>query len=359
MKQLFVFFLGCTALLHAQAQSDPLAQFFIKQDPVRIEASLTSLGKQNLVAEKAAYDKLSRKSYQFSPNTAMNYPFAALAATRSEPQSESGIRQNFDSNLKAIPAAQRLFESKKIKWNPNWLIDFSRINWTKILIGASGCTLNTAHLTPVKNQGGCGSCWAFAAAAAFEHNYRMNFGVVTDLSDQDILSCGKACDNSDAGSCSGGWEYKGLEYIKCTGVSTEALYPYTDAPGPETAAATDACLSKDKTYFASGWVKIGDSYPSDAMVKAAILTYGAVTTAVNASGWSGYGGGVMDAYPNGSLSGPTINHAVTIVGWCDTKNAWIVKNSWGTGWGPYRGYCYVKYGHYNINNRVYAVLANP
>jgi cathepsin L len=100
------------------------------------------------------------------------------------------------------------------------------------------------------------------------------------------------------------------------------------------------------------------------VVKAAIATYGAVTTAVYARGWTGYGGDVMDAYPNGSSelvssSGATINHAVTIVGWCDTKGAWIVKNSWGSDWGPYRGYCYVKYGHYNINARVHAALPNP
>ena len=227
-------------------------------------------------------------------------------------------------------------------------------------MGASGCTLNTNILSPVKDQGDCGSCWAFAAGAAYEHGYKLTYGSAKDVSEQDLLSCGLNCSSDNAGSCSGGWEYRALDYMLCTGVASEAVYPYSNAATNIEAA----CLSKAKSSSLAGWVRIGEAYPSDEMVKCAIATYGAVTTAVYAKGWTGYGGDVMDAYPNGSSelvssSGATINHAVTIVGWCDTKGAWIIKNSWGSDWGPYRGYCYVKYGHYNVNARVYAALPNP
>ena len=220
--------------------------------------------------------------------------------------------------------------------------------------------LNTNILSPVKDQGDCGSCWAFAAGAAYEHGYKLTYGSAKDVSEQDLLSCGLNCSSDNAGSCSGGWEYRALDYMLCTGVASEAVYPYSNAATNIEAA----CLSKAKSSSLAGWVRIGEAYPSDEMVKCAIATYGAVTTAVYAKGWTGYGGDVMDAYPNGSSelvssSGATINHAVTIVGWCDTKGAWIIKNSWGSDWGPYRGYCYVKYGHYNVNARVYAALPNP
>lgn len=361
MKKTIIFslllFMGANTFLIAQ---DPLASFTVQRDLAKIEASLSSQGKALLAREKMEYDKMRNKSYSFSPNRCMNYPLTSLASLLKEDLSPSALKTLYETNLAKIPSVRRAYELKGIKWNPAWLIDLSTIDWKKILMGASGCTLNTANLTPVKEQGACGSCWAFAAGAAYEHGYKMLFGSVQDASEQDILSCGINCSGENAGDCSGGWEYKALGYMQCTGVSSEGVYPYTNA-GSTTEAA---CLSKAKSMSISGYVKIGTTFPSDDMVKCAIATYGAVTTAVYARGWSGYGGGVMDAYPNGSSdlvssSGATINHAVTIVGWCDAKGAWIVKNSWGTDWGPHRGYCYVKYGHYNINTRVYAALPNP
>ena len=349
--------LGANAVMFAQ---DPLAGFTIQRDLAKIEASLSTAGKALLASEKRDYDRLKTKSYMFGPNRCMNYPLSSLASLIAEDMSPTLIKKNNESNLAKLPTLKREFEAKGIRWNPAWLIDLRTIDWGKILMGASGCTLNTSILSPVKDQGACGSCWSFAAGAVYEHGYKLTFGGVKDISEQDILSCGINCSSDNAGSCSGGWEFRALDYMLCTGVASEAVYPYTNA-GSTTEAA---CLSKAKSSSLAGWIRIGESYPSDDIVKCAIATYGAVTTAVYARGWSGYGGGVMDAYPNGSpelvsSTGATINHAVTIVGWCDAKGAWIVKNSWGADWGPHRGYCYVKYGHYNINNRVYAALPNP
>lgn len=357
MSGTILLLLGANAVMFAQ---DPLAGFTIQRDLAKIEASLSTAGKALLASEKRDYDRLKTKSYMFGPNRCMNYPLSSLASLMAEDMSPTLIKKNNESNLAKLPTLKREFEAKGIRWNPAWLIDLRTIDWGKILMGASGCTLNTSILSPVKDQGACGSCWSFAAGAVYEHGYKLTFGGVKDISEQDILSCGLNCSSDNAGSCSGGWEFRALDYMLCTGVASEAVYPYTNA-GSTTEAA---CLSKAKSSSLAGWIRIGESYPSDDIVKCAIATYGAVTTAVYARGWSGYGGGVMDAYPNGSpelvsSTGATINHAVTIVGWCDAKGAWIVKNSWGADWGPHRGYCYVKYGHYNINNRVYAALPNP
>jgi cathepsin L len=78
-----------------------------------------------------------------------------------------------------------------------------------------------------------------------------------------------------------------------------------------------------------------------------------------AQGWSSYGTGVLNAIPTAAVSPYYINHAVTIVGWCDAKNAWIIKNSWGTGWGSYGGYGYIAYNTYNIAKYVYYVVPRP
>ncbi len=349
--------MSVTTMLNAQ---DPLASFSTQRDLVKIEASLSTAGKTLLAIEKKEYEQLKRKSYRFSPNRCMNYPLTSLSSLMKEDISPMLLKKNMESNLAKLPSLRKSFEAKGIKWNPAWLIDITTIDWRKILLGASGCTLNTSILSPVKDQGNCGSCWAFAAGAAYEHGYKLTYGSAKDVSEQDLLSCGLNCSGENAGSCSGGWEYRALDYMLCTGAASESAYPYSNA-----ATTTEAaCVSNPKSMSLAGWVRIGTSYPSDDVVKAAIATYGAVTTAVYARGWTGYGGDVMDAYPNGSSelvssSGATINHAVTIVGWCDTKGAWIVKNSWGSDWGPYRGYCYVKFGHYNINARVHAALPNP
>jgi cathepsin L len=237
-------------------------------------------------------------------------------------------------------------------------------------MGASGCTINTSYLTPVKDQLSCGSCWAFSAAATWEHSYKKIFSstVNHNLSEEDMVNCGKTCAGDDAGSCSGGHTFKAFDYIKCFKVATEANYPYT--------ATNAACMAKPKTYgaFFHGQVGTNVSFPTTDQVKAAITLYGAVTTYVFARSWGSYGTGVLNAIPNAAVTTYTytgsdgrtyacganyINHAVTIVGWCDAKNAWIIKNSWGTDWGSYGGYAYVAYNTYNIAKYVYYVVPRP
>lgn len=340
------------------AQTDPLSRFVKQRNLAGIEQSLTSFGKAQFDKDRGELSKRTNLTFKIEPNAVLNRPDNVLNGTLEADFSESNRQLLFTQNKTVLAEMQRDFSVRKLTINPNLLIDFSTIDWKKILMGASGCTINTSLLTPVKDQGGCGSCWAFAAAAAWEHTYRKLYGTATvpDVSEEELVNCGKTCSGDDAGSCSGGHSWKAMDYIKCFQVARESAYPYT---------GTDAsCRSAAKSYGAYGWLEIGSGYPSNDMVKAAINTYGAVVTYLFAKGWGSYGTGVMNAYPNGdpalvTSKGGTINHAVTIVGWCDAKNAWIIKNSWGTDWGGYGGYAYIAYNHYNINNRVYAVCPRP
>ena len=338
----------------AQTTSDPLQQFYRSRDVAKMEQSLTTFGKAEFEADKKLFSGVKNAAYTLEPNLTLNTRLSQLAGTITpEGDNSSKLKLEYERIKIEIPSIQREFEAKKLVWNPNYFIDLRLIDWQRLLMGASGCTIKTGYLTPVQNQFNCGSCWAFSAAATWEHSYKKiwSSAVNHNLSEEDMVNCGKTCSGDDAGSCSGGHTFKAFEYIRCFKVATEANYPYT--------ATNAACMAKPKTYgaFFNGQIGTNVSFPSTDQVKAAITLYGAVTSYVFAQGWSSYGTGVLNAIPSNSAN--NINHAVTIVGWCDAKNAWIIKNSWGTSWGSYGGYGYVAYNTYNIAKFVYYVVPRP
>jgi len=196
--------------------------------------------------------------------------------------------------------------------------------------------------TPVENQEGCGSCWAFASAAAFEANYRINSGKTIDVSEQQILDCDRQY------SCKGGWW--AFDYVKqANGLSSAALYPYTAVQGP-------ACLQKQKLYLEDifGFVRNNGSTPTPDEIKAALCSHGPIVVALRATdAFQAYVDGVFNEHDPACVisstnrDGACINHAVAIVGWDDSKKAWIIKNSWDVTWGM-KGYMYVSYDSNNI-----------
>ncbi len=213
--------------------------------------------------------------------------------------------------------------------------------------------------TPVKNQGSCGSCWAFGTVGPLELNIKLKDGVTVDLSEQWLVSC-----NTDGWGCDGGWwahDYHQWKTDPCggTGAVLENYFPYMASDLP-------CNCPYPHDYFIDGWAFIGSQsgVAPVASIKQAMLDHGPVSVAVYAnSAMQAYSGGIF----NGCGSGE-VNHAVTLVGWDDTQGTsgvWIMRNSWGPGWGedgyiriPYNcssiGYaaCYIEYGgtaRLNIN----------
>jgi C1A family cysteine protease len=189
---------------------------------------------------------------------------------------------------------------------------------------------------PVKNQGSCGSCWAFGTVGPLECNIRLKDGVTVDLSEQWLVSC-----NQDGWSCGGGWwahDYHQWKTDPCggTGAVLETYFPYV---------AYDATCNcpYPHDYLIDDWAFIGNEYsvPPVNSIKQAILDYGPVSAAVYAnSAMQAYTGGIF----NGCASGE-VNHAVVLVGWDDnqgTDGIWIMRNSWGSGWGE-GGYMRIPY----------------
>jgi len=197
---------------------------------------------------------------------------------------------------------------------------------------------DSVALPQVRNQGGCGSCWAFATVGPLECNIRIKDGLTVNLSEQYLVSC-----NNDDWGCSGGWwahKYHQWKGDPCydVGAVFESDFPYL---------AYDASCNcpYPHNYRIENWAYIGsqNGVPEVAAMKQAIIDYGPISVAVvSTSAMHAYNGGIFDYYAGGD-----VNHGVVLVGWDDNQGAngvWIMRNSWGTWWGEDGGYMRIEYG---------------
>ncbi|RLI92787.1 MAG: hypothetical protein DRO89_01425, partial [Candidatus Altiarchaeales archaeon] len=196
-------------------------------------------------------------------------------------------------------------------------------------------------LTPVRDQGSCGSCWAFSAVGAVEAKYNIvqnNTDLDPDLSEQYLVS---SC--SGAGDCGGGWHESALEFIKEVGISDEDCFPYQ--------ASNSDCSNRCPDWDRRLW-RIDDyervSVNRD-IIKQYLMDEGPLSVAMDMTDWLSYGSDCGGVPPN-------IDHGVVLVGFNDTGQYWIVRNSWGANWGPEgNGYFKVDYGRCGIEDYVYSV----
>jgi C1A family cysteine protease len=192
------------------------------------------------------------------------------------------------------------------------------------------------YLTPIRNQGACGSCWAFAAVGTLEASNSVINGGAADLAEQQALTC------SNGGTCSGGWYTPIYDWLAAgqDGLQLEDSVPYEGRDGQ--------CSANGPTPYAVqtwGWVDPVNTLPSADAMKAAMCQYGPLTVAVAATpAFIAYTGGVFDEGSNSP-----INHAVMLVGWDDQRGAWLLRNSWGSNWGE-NGYMWIEYGANSVGS---------
>lgn len=184
---------------------------------------------------------------------------------------------------------------------------------------------NLGKVTPVRNQGGCGSCWAFAVLGPLESSYLIRNASTIDSSEQYVLS------NSGAGSCAGGNRAQANQFLVAKGTATEAVVPYTATNG-----APNSAIPTPYDAVATGFVDASVQIPSVPKIKQALCQYGPLSVSVRATpAFQAYKSGVFN-----EQSPDNTNHAITLIGWDDSKGAWLIKNSWGTGWGM-SGYMWI------------------
>jgi PKD repeat protein len=227
-----------------------------------------------------------------------------------------------------------------------------------------------SYVSPVRDQGNCGSCWAFSATGVLESQVLLNYPILQSaaagglgpdvhLSEQTLLSSltteytdpnyGSYC----LDCCSGGFIQDAANYINTAGLPIEACFPYlaTDPfTDPADASTTNACpgyttdtyqtIGNGNTSAAWTWVNGGVNYATPDQLKAGIYNYGPIVVTMEVyDDFFSYSTGVYSHLPtppcdpNTGDNCPDGGHAIIAVGWDDTNQCFIVKNSWGTGWG--------------------------
>jgi len=184
-------------------------------------------------------------------------------------------------------------------------------------------------VTPVKNQGQCGSCWAFSATGAIEGAWYVSKQKLVSLSEQQLMDCSKSEGNQ---SCEGGLMDYAFEYvISNRGITTESSYPY---------AAADHTSCKSSTAAAS-ITKYTDVAHTEAALQNAVAKQPvAVAIEADQNAFQFYSSGVLTG-----TCGTQLDHGVLAVGYGTLSGTayWKVKNSWGTSWGM-NGYVLIQRG---------------
>ncbi|XP_070489882.1 pro-cathepsin H-like [Chironomus tepperi] len=190
----------------------------------------------------------------------------------------------------------------------------------------SSVYVNNGPLTgPVKDQGNCGSCWAFCAAAVLQYQAKVYQNRTIEISEQDLMECN---DYSDIYGCSGGNPLFPMMYAHKSGVVPMVKYPYRQTK--------DSC--RRSSEMGQSYPIIGDATTAnpngdESVLRTIIDSYGVVATAMGTtSSFSFYSSGVF----SDSTCPTKINHCVALVGYGSNEylgDYWILKNSWGSDWG--------------------------
>ena len=357
---------GFCAVTNAQAQTIPASNLSFE----RREQLATPAIKTRLQAIRATL-KAQNLDFGIGYTTALDRPLSRLATAE------------VPKDIAAQAARQARVSAQLLTLDREALLNFKRLNPNIVLPElkpfanpkASSFDWRTDHgATPVRDQH-CGDCWAFASIGAYEGSYLIRHPYITptalDLSEQYMVDSATYDNGQKAGSCTGGWHAGVFEYLVSHGTMTEAQCPEngTDAPPP---------AGVKPAYRAVAWSYVTPDVapgfedgriPTTQEMKQALCDNGPLAVAVLVTdAFRGYTGNSADPvfkenlsdaalHPTDSKTGKkyhNINHDITLIGWDDSKGAWLIKNSWGKGWGNTcgagadRGYMWIAYNTNNV-----------
>lgn len=193
----------------------------------------------------------------------------------------------------------------------------------------------------IRDQGQCGSCWAFGSSEALQDRFCIQKNVKIQLSPQWLVSCNKLNHGCNGGNLQFVWLY-----LENSGIPADSCDPYVSGTTKVDESCPSSCAdgSSPKVFKA----KSVHSYKTPAAIQAAILEGGPIEAAFTVyQDFMSYTGGIYK-HTTGSVLG---GHAIKIVGWGNQDNTdyWIVANSWGTGWGE-QGYFRIAWDQCGISN---------
>lgn len=220
-----------------------------------------------------------------------------------------------DSMLKADIKLKSAAPENVMEDLPPPSVEAGLVDWTGVLT------------TPVKNQGYCGSCWAFSATEQIESDSMRTCGTSYILSPEQITQC-----DSTSYGCGGGWTEHAYNYVKgAGGIETESDYPYTSGNGVTGQCHVDESL---EVISLSGYTTIN----GESNMASYVQSTGPLSVCLDANNWNSYNGGIM------YNCGKQVDHCVQAVGVDTGSNGyWKVRNSWGVSWGE-AGYIRLAYG---------------
>eukprot|EP01004_Peranema_trichophorum_P005874 NODE_4716_length_1125_cov_48.094810_g4181_i0.p1 GENE.NODE_4716_length_1125_cov_48.094810_g4181_i0~~NODE_4716_length_1125_cov_48.094810_g4181_i0.p1 ORF type:complete len:316 (+),score=32.16 NODE_4716_length_1125_cov_48.094810_g4181_i0:62-1009(+) len=191
-------------------------------------------------------------------------------------------------------------------------------------------------VTNVKDEGSCGSTWAFAAAENMEGQWFLAGHGLYNLSVQQLVSC-----TFDAQGCSGGYPYLAQQYAINHGITSADIYPYTSGTTQKSGICEQAKVKQPVAKFRS----LIDTFQDEEQMLTWTYKNGPLSVAIDATDLYFYTSGIISSCPE------AVNHCVVLVGYGIEPNGtsyWIAKNQWGTDWGE-RGYLRLKYGNNACN----------
>jgi len=199
-------------------------------------------------------------------------------------------------------------------------------------------------VSPVKDQGQCGSCWAFSATQAVETAWYLNGNTLPILAPQELVDCDKV-----DGGCNGGDTPTAYEFIISEGgMESEVEYPYTAKDGKCSFSSSKVVASISNYSWAippcSGLKNQKCNNQDEASLWNFVQHQGPVSICVDAEPWQTYTGGIFSG-SNCQHSYYSLDHCVHLTGFGvdNGQKYWLVKNSWGTDWGE-EGYIRLAYG---------------
>merc|ERR1712031_100928 len=176
-------------------------------------------------------------------------------------------------------------------------------------------------VNPVKDQGQCGSCWAFSAVGTVESAYALAAGKLGSYAEQQLVDC-----DTTGGSegCNGGFNQYGISYIGSTGIAAESSYPYTAVDGTCKASSVSKALAAGAV---AGYQSVGKN---NAALQSALNSAPVSVTVDADNSWQLYRSGVLSK--SCGVFGQ-IDHAVIAVGYDTSASTFKIRNSWGASWG--------------------------